>query len=149
MARAFWDGGCDLVLVVVRELESPEARLADTLGLTLVLNPDPQDGPITSLRAALAELPVDVAEQGLPLVEGGELHLHLEPDAALEGLRGAAEDVELGTLGVELEEGDVRLALGAHPGVEGRDLDLHAAVRRPHAIEVGVASGEPGHDRKE
>ena len=76
VASAFQDGGCDLVTVVVRELDSPEARLAQTLGLHVILNPDPTEGPITSLRAALAELPDDVDWCGWcpvdhPLLESG------------------------------------------------------------------------------
>lgn len=53
VAGAFRDGGCERVMVVVRDLESPEARLAETLGLEVVLNPDPGPGPISSLRVAL------------------------------------------------------------------------------------------------
>jgi molybdenum cofactor cytidylyltransferase len=74
VARAFREGGCDLVAVVVRDLDGPEARLAEALGLDVVLNPDPSEGPITSLRAALATLPADVGWCGWcpvdhPLVE--------------------------------------------------------------------------------
>lgn len=61
VADAFREGGCDLVFVVVRELEGAEARLAKTLGLRVVVNPDPDEGPISSLRAALRVLPDDVA----------------------------------------------------------------------------------------
>lgn len=60
VSTAFRDGGCDLVLVVVRQLDAPEARLAEALGLVVVVNPDPDEGPITSLRAALRQLPDDV-----------------------------------------------------------------------------------------
>lgn len=47
------EGGCEAVAVVVRSLNGPEAALARSLECHLVLNPDPGDGPVTSIRAAL------------------------------------------------------------------------------------------------
>lgn len=46
-------GGCDPVLVVVRNPDSPEGRMVRETGARVVVNPDPSDGPISSLRAAL------------------------------------------------------------------------------------------------
>jgi CTP:molybdopterin cytidylyltransferase MocA len=53
--------GCDPVLVVVAEGEDALAREATTAGAVVLLNPDPGDGPITSLRIALAALDGSVA----------------------------------------------------------------------------------------
>ncbi len=49
-------GGCASVLVVVRDTSDPVGVLAHTLGARVVLNPDPSDGPISSVRAALQAL---------------------------------------------------------------------------------------------
>jgi CTP:molybdopterin cytidylyltransferase MocA len=58
---ALREGGCDPVMVVVRDGASPEAAEAQALGLQRVVNPDPSDGPVSSLRAGLAALPTAVA----------------------------------------------------------------------------------------
>ena len=62
-------GGCDPVLVIVGPGQTDEARRAKAAGATVLENPDPGEGPITSLRLALgvmgatvhgiAYLPVD------------------------------------------------------------------------------------------
>jgi nicotine blue oxidoreductase len=49
------DGGCDPVVVVVPEAAAIEAAARATEA-TVVVNHDPGEGPITSLRLALAEL---------------------------------------------------------------------------------------------
>lgn len=59
-------GGCDPVIVVVRHPDGPEAEMARGAGARVVVNPDPSDGPISSLRAALLHL--DSSEGG----EGAE-----------------------------------------------------------------------------
>ena len=51
--RALADGGCSSVIVVV----ALEARAA---GAELIENPDPGEGPITSLRLAIESLPANV-----------------------------------------------------------------------------------------
>jgi xanthine dehydrogenase accessory factor len=51
-------GGCGEVVVVVQAPDGPEAQLARTVGARVVTNPDPGEGPITSIRAALASLSV-------------------------------------------------------------------------------------------
>ena len=53
---ALAEGGCDPVLVVVAEGEDMLAAEAANAGAVVLLNPDPGDGPITSLRIALGAL---------------------------------------------------------------------------------------------
>jgi CTP:molybdopterin cytidylyltransferase MocA len=59
--EALAQGGCDPVLVVVAEGETALATEASVAGAVVLLNPDPGDGPITSLRIALAALDGSVA----------------------------------------------------------------------------------------
>lgn len=54
-------GGCRPVVVVVRDLDGPVAAMARSAGATAVRNPDPSDGPISSLRTALRSLDDPVA----------------------------------------------------------------------------------------
>lgn len=54
-------GGCRRVLVVVRDPKGPIAAMARRSGAEVVVNPDPSDGPITSLRAGLRALGEDAA----------------------------------------------------------------------------------------
>jgi molybdenum cofactor cytidylyltransferase len=49
-------GGCDPVLVVLSEDQEHEERKTRDAGAVPLLNPDPGEGPITSLRVALAAL---------------------------------------------------------------------------------------------
>lgn len=49
-------GGCDPVYVVVAEGDADAAREAAAAGARVIDNPDPGEGPITSLRLALAAL---------------------------------------------------------------------------------------------
>jgi len=49
-------GGCDPVVVVVGPGQVDEARRAKAAGAAVLENPDPGEGPITSLRLALAVL---------------------------------------------------------------------------------------------
>jgi nicotine blue oxidoreductase len=49
-------GGCDPVLVVVAPGQDEVARKAEAAGAAILTNPDPGEGPITSLRLALARL---------------------------------------------------------------------------------------------
>jgi molybdenum cofactor cytidylyltransferase len=53
-------GGCDPVLVVVAPRQDDERRRATSAGATVLENPEPGEGPITSLRLALAALGADV-----------------------------------------------------------------------------------------
>ena len=54
--QALAEGGCDPVLVVVAHGEEALAEEAARTGAVVLLNPDPGEGPITSLRIALAAL---------------------------------------------------------------------------------------------
>lgn len=49
-------GGCDPVTVVVRDDDGPEAKLGRKAGAEILVNPDPSDGPVSSLREALRSL---------------------------------------------------------------------------------------------
>lgn len=49
-------GGCDPVLVVVAPGQDDVARKAEAAGASVLVNPQPGEGPITSLRMALATL---------------------------------------------------------------------------------------------
>lgn len=53
-------GGCDPVVVVVGPGQEDEARRAQAAGAIVLENPEPGDGPITSLRVALASLDAEV-----------------------------------------------------------------------------------------
>jgi len=54
--EALAGGGCDPVLVVVADGEDALAEEATRTGAVVLLNPDPGEGPITSLRIALSAL---------------------------------------------------------------------------------------------
>ncbi len=53
-------GGCERVVVVVRTGDEATAVEARAAGAEVLENPDPGDGPITSLRLALGRLPGNV-----------------------------------------------------------------------------------------
>lgn len=55
------EGGGEPVLVVVRDAEGAVARVARGAGARVVVNPAPDEGPISSLRAALGVLPATTA----------------------------------------------------------------------------------------
>lgn len=57
--RALGGGGCDPVVVVIRDLAGPIAIEARRNGGVPVLNPDPTPGPISSLQAGIRTLPGD------------------------------------------------------------------------------------------
>lgn len=54
------DGGCDPVLVVVARGDDAVAAEARAAGARALVNPDPGEGPVTSLRLALAHLDAGV-----------------------------------------------------------------------------------------
>jgi len=60
VVRSLADGGCDPVLVVVADASDDIAAEARAAGATLLTNPDPGEGPITSLRLAIGSLADDV-----------------------------------------------------------------------------------------
>ena len=47
-------GGCSPVVVVAREAAGAVAAEAEAAGATVAVNPDPEEGPISSIRLALA-----------------------------------------------------------------------------------------------
>ncbi|NJD18716.1 MAG: nucleotidyltransferase family protein, partial [Gemmatimonadetes bacterium] len=49
-------GGCDPVVVVTAAGPADVRRRAEAAGAVVLVNPDPGEGPITSLRIALAAL---------------------------------------------------------------------------------------------
>jgi CTP:molybdopterin cytidylyltransferase MocA len=55
------EGGAAPCLVVVRDPEGPVATEAQKYGGTVVTNPDPSPGPVSSLQAGIRELPESVA----------------------------------------------------------------------------------------
>jgi molybdenum cofactor cytidylyltransferase len=56
VVRALAEGGCDPVLVVVAEGDDQVTEAAQDAGAQVLANPDPGEGPITSLRVAIAAL---------------------------------------------------------------------------------------------
>lgn len=56
VVTALRDGGCAPVLFVARPDDEGAAEEARASGATVIQNPDPGPGPVTSLRLALAEL---------------------------------------------------------------------------------------------
>jgi len=57
---ALFGGGCDPVVVVVGPDQEDEVRRAKAAGAIVLENPDPGDGPVTSLRLALSALGSEV-----------------------------------------------------------------------------------------
>lgn len=53
-------GGCDPVFVVVPEGDETIRVVVERMGATVLINPDPGEGPVTSLRLALEELDTGV-----------------------------------------------------------------------------------------
>jgi len=59
-------GGCDPVIVIVRSGQDDVVRRARAAGALTLVNPDPGEGPITSLRLALPTL--DASVEGIALL---------------------------------------------------------------------------------
>jgi len=59
--RALREGGCHPVVVVVATDDEDAAREASTAGAQVLLNPDPGEGPVTSLRLAIDAIDADAA----------------------------------------------------------------------------------------
>lgn len=73
---ALGDGGCDEVIVVVPEGDAVVHAAALATGARVVTNPDPGEGPITSMRLAIGSLPGDAdgiawLPVDFPLVDAG------------------------------------------------------------------------------
>lgn len=60
-AAALVDGGCSSLIIVLREENGRAAAVARSVGAEIVVNPDPDTGPIGSLRLALDALPADAS----------------------------------------------------------------------------------------
>lgn len=54
--RALRDGGCDPVFVIVARGDTEAEREASASGARVLINPEPGEGPITSLRLAIEVL---------------------------------------------------------------------------------------------
>jgi CTP:molybdopterin cytidylyltransferase MocA len=63
VVEALAGGGCEPVIVVVAQGDDRTAERARATGAKVLINPDPGEGPITSLRLAIAE--VDASAAGL------------------------------------------------------------------------------------
>jgi molybdenum cofactor cytidylyltransferase len=77
------EGGASPLLVVVEDPLGPIGAEARRRGGVVVLNPDPAQGPISSLRAAIGALPEDVAAilfcpVDHPLVRGATVRALIE-----------------------------------------------------------------------
>ncbi len=55
VVSALAEGGCSPVVVVTRDAAGAVAQEARAAGAVLMANPDPDEGPISSIRLALAE----------------------------------------------------------------------------------------------
>lgn len=99
---ALSEGGCDPVLVVVAEGEEALAAEASRAGGVVLLNPDPGEGPITSLRIALAALDGSV---------GGVVYLPVDhPMVRVETVRRLLD---------EARRSDAPLTIPVHRGKRG------------------------------
>ena len=90
-------------------------------------------GEVVRDHAQAAKLQVDVAEQGLVLIERQETHFGVDRHRALEALAAALEDRELRSLHVDLEH------------IQRRDL---ATARRAAASPRGTFSTTAAHSEK-
>jgi molybdenum cofactor cytidylyltransferase len=116
-------GGCDPVVVVVGPGQEDEARRARAAGAVVLENPDPGEGPITSLRMALATL--GSAVEGVAFLPVD--HPLVAPET-------------VATLVDALLEGDAPLVL---PVVEGR-RGHPALFRRTLFAELTAGGQEEG-----
>ena len=55
-------GGCRPVVIVLRDPGAPEGTLARLVGARVIGNPEPGEGPVTSVRCALRILPGGIGE---------------------------------------------------------------------------------------
>ena len=111
VVEALAGGGCAPVLVVVRPGDDDEARAAREAGATVLENPNPGEGPITSLRLALDHLDPEIDAVAFCPVD----HPLLKADT-VQTLLSAAEGGEA-PLALPVHEGE-----RGHPGVFGRAL---------------------------
>lgn len=124
VVHALAEGGCHPVSVVVAKGDDATAAEAERAGAVVLSNPEPGEGPITSLRLALAELEPDIdGIAWLPLD-----HPLVAPEVVRTILEEAATGGSLLTLPVHGEK-------RGHPAVFRRAL--FAELRDP-ALEGGA-----------
>ena len=142
-------GGCDPVVVVVGPGQADEARRAKAAGAAVLENPDPGEGPITSLRLALAVLAGSV--EGVAFLPVDHPQVRPETVAALvDAFLGGEAPLVLPTLFPALAEagleGGARSVVHAHldtatllavddPGVV-TDIDTPDAYRKAFGQEA-------------
>jgi len=128
--RALRSGGCDPVLVVVPDRDPQlTERLADTAeraGGRVLINADPGEGPITSLRMAINELGDSVAGLAYLPVD----HPMVRPDTVAALLAAALGGEQVAALTVPTHRGK-----RGHPAVFG--ASLFAELADP-ALEGGA-----------
>jgi hypothetical protein len=119
--------------VEVEELVArPETRASAPLTVVAQVLEVPQH------EAVVTEEPIELPEQRLRLVHPVELDFGLYRDHTFERSSRASEHVELGSLGVELDEVDTVDAALRAPVVQGDEVDL-PAVRQALNLESGMA----------
>lgn len=116
-------GGCDPVVVVVGKGRTDEERRATAAGAHVLVNPDPGDGPITSLRLALAALPGGVTGLALLPVD----HPLVTPETVQ-------------TLVSTFLESDAPVVLPVHEGRRGHPV-IFRSVLFPELADPGLEGG--------
>lgn len=113
-------GGCDRVLVVVRAGDEATAGEARAAGAEVLENPEPGDGPITSLRLALTCLPSEARSVvWLPLDH---------PKVRAETVRALVDAMREGEAEASASDGPPVLALPLHRGERGHPAVFGRAV---------------------
>ena len=140
VVEALVDGGCERVLFVVRAGDEATAGEARAAGAEVLENPDPGDGPISSLRLALRRLPTDARwVVWLPLdhpnVRAGTVR------ALVAALRESDAEARAGTSAGAGDEAEPPvLALPVHRGERGHPAVFGRAVFA-ELLDPSVAGG--------
>jgi xanthine dehydrogenase accessory factor len=108
VVRSLVDGGCREVVVVVADGDEALAAQAERAGARVLHNPDPGEGPITSLRLAIAEL-----------AEGADWVVYLPVDHP------AVDPVTVARLIAEARSSGAALTLPVHGGKRGHPAVFH------------------------
>ena len=116
-------GGCRPVAVILGEDRHEEERKATAAGAVALINPDPGDGPITSIRVALGALEEDV--EGIAVLPVD--HPLVRPESVR-----ALVDAFL--------EGDAPVALPTHRGKRGHPGLFRRSVF-PELLDPGLEGG--------
>lgn len=137
VVEALAQGGCGRVVVVVRAGDEATAREAREAGAEVLVNPDPGEGPITSLRLALAHLPKEARwVVWLPLdhpkVRAGTVR------ALVDAMRGG-EAEGTGRRGAPAAD-PPRIALPVHKGERGHPAVFGRAVF-PELLDPKLSGG--------